>query len=103
MSRRHSSVYSAEETHANQGGKDWQSAGSCGAQKKFLWYLGYYGAAFALVMLLFLHRANDYFVADDWTVIASNRQVHLGWRRPLFESFVALCWKLFGLNATGYL
>jgi hypothetical protein len=82
--------------------------------KWFLRYLRYCGVSFALAALLFLHRANDYFVADDWTVIARNVQaswrdipqwfvaVRFDWYRPVFESFVALCWQLFGLNPVGY-
>jgi len=63
---------------------------------------------------VFLPWITSYFVADDWSVIARNAHVswqdvpqwfvtvRFGWYRPLFELFVALCWKLFGLNPVGY-
>lgn len=84
------------------------------ARKWVLRCLRYCGISLALTVLLFLRRANDYFVADDWTVIARNAHaswqemaqwfvaVRFDWYRPTFDSLVALCWKLFRLNPVGY-
>jgi uncharacterized membrane protein len=55
-----------------------------------------------------------YFVADDWPVILRNTAISLwdvpkwflyvryGWYRPLFELYMALSWRLFGLHPIGY-
>lgn len=64
-------------------------------------------------VLVFLPNMRGYFVADDWTVIARNvnawqegvrlfTRIRFGWYRPIFGLFIALCWKLFGPNPTGY-
>ncbi|HUX76203.1 MAG TPA: hypothetical protein VMY40_06145 [Anaerolineae bacterium] len=76
--------------------------------------LRYYGLALVLALLLFWPWLNNYFCSDDWPAIL--RSVRLSWPeipgwfttlrggsyRPLHDVFVALCWRLFGLNPLGY-
>lgn len=77
-------------------------------------YLRRFGIPPMLAILLFLPWVGTYFVADDWPVIARNIHLsaqdvprlftimHAGWYRPIFELYVGLCWRLFGLNPVGY-
>lgn len=77
-------------------------------------YLGYYVLSFVLTLVVFAPWLNNWFTSDDWLVISRNMQVswpqipgwfismRSGWYRPLFEAFVVLCWRLFGLNPLGY-
>jgi hypothetical protein len=72
-----------------------------------------YALTALLAVSVFLPNVTGYFVADDWSVIARNvnawqegfrllTHVRYGWYRPVFDLFIALCWKLFGLNPVGY-
>lgn len=73
-----------------------------------------YIALLLLISFPYLFWASSYFVADDWAVIARNVHISLrdipqwfitvrgGWYRPLFELYIVVCWRLFGLNPLGY-
>jgi len=64
--------------------------------------------------LVFVPGMTNSFLSDDWPVIARNKDtlplhagqlfksVRHGWYRPVFDLFIALCWKLFGLDASLY-
>jgi hypothetical protein len=85
-----------------------------GGKVRRIEYCVHYAFCFLLAFVLFMPWLNSYFASDDWPVISRNSHVvwsHIpswfvsirsGWYRPLYESFVTVCWQLFGLNTLGY-
>lgn len=80
-----------------------------------LWgYPLYLSLSLALGTLVFVPRVHAYFVSDDWPVLLRNMHVswqevphwfagmRFGWYRPLFDVFVSLCWRWFGLSPAAY-
>lgn len=76
-------------------------------------HVGIYALVSLVSVLVFVPNLNGTFVADDWPVIARNTDAwqggmqlftttRFGWYRPLFDLFIALGWKLFGLQPSGY-
>jgi hypothetical protein len=89
------------------------SGGKSGSVVPFYRHVGTYVLASLLPALVFLPNIGGFFVADDWPVIARNvnlwqdgmrvfTSTRFGWYRPLFDGLIFLCWRLFGLNPTGY-
>lgn len=70
--------------------------------------------AFVLLCCLpYLPWVSSYFVADDWSVLARNRlswaevpqwflASRFSWYRPLFDLYIAIGSRVFGLNPLGY-
>jgi hypothetical protein len=67
-----------------------------------------------LASIPYLYWVTNYFVADDWPVLARSESAILseipqqflgtqfGWYRPLFDLYMVISWKLFGMNPLGY-
>ncbi len=91
--------------------------GSTGTEREsvlsLIRHIGIYVLASLIPASIFLFNITGFFVADDWPLIARNVNVwqdglqpfmltRFGWYRPIFDLFIFLCWKSFGLNPAGY-
>lgn len=83
------------------------------ARKLLRALLAYLGWGGILSLVVFFVGLDNYFTADDWWIIfhyggyswqtlPTVFQLDNSWYRPVFEVFVNLCRRLFGLNPLGY-
>jgi hypothetical protein len=88
----------------------WQTLGKHPMSKR----LGLYILVSLLAASAYLPGITDSLLADDWPVILRNLDLSLqdlparfsstafGWYRPMFDFLIHLCFRMFGVDATGY-